>query len=62
MSSVEQQVLEYFRDRHVHMAPSQIDWVMALPRGTAHDIIIKHWASEWESQTGRVRDYTHEQL
>lgn len=56
-----QEVMEYFSDAESQLAPSQIDVVMGLPRGMAHDIIVKKWALERSSTSGRRSDY-HEQF
>lgn len=44
--SLTSEVMAYFADRQAHLAPSQIDCVMGLERGKAHDIIVRAWAVE----------------
>lgn len=55
------EVMAYFADKEAHFAPSQIDWAMGLASGTAHDIIVRKWARDRESDSGRLSSY-HEQL
>lgn len=40
------EVVAYFADRESHLAPSEIDVVMGLPKGRAHDLICLWWR-EW---------------
>ncbi len=47
-SETEQSVVEHFFDEQVHMAPSQIDFVLGLRKGTAHDIICETWLHDGE--------------
>ena len=37
------EVMSYFSDIESPLAPSQIDVVMGIPRGLAHDLIVRHW-------------------
>lgn len=37
------EVVAYFTDKEAHLAPSEIDVVMGLPSGRAHDIICLWW-------------------
>ena len=36
-------VMEYFSDRSEPLAPSQIDAVMGIRPGLAHDLIVRFW-------------------
>lgn len=56
-----QEVMAYFSDKEAHFAPSEIDVVMGLPRGMAHDIIVRKWASDKADTSERLFTY-HEQL
>lgn len=40
------EVVAYFADKESHLAPSEIDVVMGLPKGRAHDLICLWWR-EW---------------
>lgn len=51
------EVMAYFTDRQAHFAPSQIDWVMGLERGKAHDIIVRKWAVDKADASERLSRY-----
>lgn len=43
-----QSVMEHFADEEAHLAPSQIDAIMGLAPGTAHDLICEAWNRDKE--------------
>lgn len=51
------EVMAYFDDREAHFAPSQIDWVMGLEQGKAHDIIVNKWAMDKADAAERLSIY-----
>lgn len=55
--SLTSEVMAYFADRQAHLAPSQIDCVMGLERGKAHDIIVRKWAVDKADSKERLSDY-----
>lgn len=55
--SLTSEVMAYFTDRQARLAPSQIDWVMGLERGTAHDIIVRKWAIDKADAKERLSTY-----
>lgn len=55
------EVWEYFKNEP-HLAPSQIDIVMGIPRGTAHKLIVRKWALEKAATTGATGGVSYEQF
>lgn len=55
--SLTSEVMAYFTDRQACLAPSQIDCVMGLERGKAHDIIVRKWAVDKADSKERLSDY-----
>lgn len=55
--SLTSEVMAYFADRQAHLAPSQIDCVMGLERGKAHDIIVRKWAIDKADSKERLSTY-----
>lgn len=51
------EVMAYFADKEAHFAPSQIDWAMGLATGTAHDVIVRKWASDKADASERLTGY-----
>jgi hypothetical protein len=51
------EVMAYFADRQAQFPPSQIDWVMGLEKGKAHDIIVRKWAIDKANAKERLSDY-----
>lgn len=51
------EVMSYFADKKVHFSPSQIDWVMGLEKGKAHDIIVRKWAVDKANAGERLTRY-----
>ena len=55
--SLTSEVMAYFTDRQACLAPSQIDCVMGLERGKAHDIIVRKWAIDKADANERLSKY-----
>lgn len=55
--SLTSEVMAYFTDRQAFLAPSQIDCVMGLERGKAHDIIVRKWAIDKADAKERLSTY-----
>lgn len=51
------EVMAYFTNRIDPLAPSQIDRVMGLERGKAHDIIVRKWSVDEANARERISDY-----
>ena len=55
--SLTSEVMACFADRQACLAPSQIDCVMGLERGKAHDIIVRKWAIDKADAKERLSEY-----